>query len=155
MMKIGKNTIVTIDYTLKDAEGEIIDTSSGAEPLVYLHGIGALIAGMESGLEGKSPGDEFQVVITPDQGYGEYDEEDVMEIELAAFEDPTMVQVGMELVLETEDEGEFAAVVTEIGEEVAIVDRNHPLAGMTLHFEVAVREVRKASAEEIDHGHAH
>ncbi|UUO05524.1 peptidylprolyl isomerase [Blastopirellula sp. J2-11] len=154
-MKIGKNTVVTIDYTLKDAEGEIIDTSSGAEPLVYLHGIGALIAGMESALDGKSPGDEFQIVITPEQGYGEYDEEDVMEIDLAAFEDPSQVQVGMELVLETEDEGEFAAVVTEVGEEAAIVDRNHPLAGMTLHFEVAVRAVRKATPEEIDHGHAH
>ncbi|EAQ78372.1 FKBP-type peptidyl-prolyl cis-trans isomerase [Blastopirellula marina] len=154
-MKIGKNTVVTIDYTLKDAEGEIIDTSSGADPLVYLHGIGALIAGMESALDGKSKGDEFQIVITPEQGYGEYDEEDVMEIDLAAFEDPSQVQVGMELVLETEDEGEFAAVVTEVGEEVAIVDRNHPLAGMTLHFEVAVRDVRKATPEEIDHGHAH
>ncbi|PQO44964.1 peptidylprolyl isomerase [Blastopirellula marina] len=154
-MKIGKHTVVSIDYTLKDEEGEIIDTSSGAEPLVYLHGIGALIPGMESALDGKSPGDSFQIVIPPEQGYGEYDEDDVMEIDLAAFEDPSQVQVGMELVLETEDEGEFAAVVTGVQDEVAIVDRNHPLAGMTLHFEVAVREVRKATPEEIDHGHAH
>lgn len=154
-MKIGKHTVVTIDYTLKDDEGEIIDTSSGAEPLVYLHGIGALIPGMESALDGKSPGDSFQIVIPPEQGYGEYDEADIMEIELVEFEDPSQVQVGMELVLETEDEGEFAAVVTGVEDDVAIVDRNHPLAGMTLHFEVAVRNVRAATPEEIDHGHVH
>ncbi|MFI4875534.1 MAG: peptidylprolyl isomerase [Blastopirellula sp. JB062] len=153
-MKIGKNMVVAIDYTLKGDDGEIIDTSSGGEPLVYLHGIGALISGMESALDGKSIGDEFQVVIPPADGYGEYDEEDVMEIALAAFDDPSQVQVGMELILETEDEGEFAAVVTQVTEDSAIVDRNHPLAGMTLHFDVAVREVRQATAEELEQGHA-
>ncbi|MCC9609632.1 FKBP-type peptidyl-prolyl cis-trans isomerase [Blastopirellula sediminis] len=154
-MNIGKNSVVTIDYTLKDDDGELIDTSSGGDPLVYLHGIGALIPGMESALEGKKTGDIFQIVVSPDQGYGEYDEDDVMEIELTAFEDPSQVQVGMELVLETEEDGEFAAVVTQVGDGVAIVDRNHPLAGMTLHFDVVVRDVREATPEEIDHGHVH
>jgi len=70
-MLVNKNKVVSIHYTLKDKEGNVIDTSSGAEPLNYLHGNGNLIPGMEEGIEGKVKGDKLNLIITPDKGYGE------------------------------------------------------------------------------------
>ena len=149
-MQITKNTVADIHYTLPDNEGNVIDTSSGREPLNYLHGAGNLIAGMEEGLEGKSKGDKFQLKIEPAKGYGEKDPAMVQQVPRSAFGDQD-VRPGMKF---STNHGNVVTV-THVGLENVTVDANHELAGVELNFDVEVMEVRNATNEEISHGHVH
>jgi FKBP-type peptidyl-prolyl cis-trans isomerase SlyD len=149
-MQITKNTVAAIHYTLRDNEGNVIDTSSGREPLNYLHGAGNLIAGMEEGLEGKSKGDKFQLKIEPAKGYGEKDPAMVQQVPRSAFGDQD-VRPGMKF---STNHGNVVTV-THVGLENVTVDANHELAGVELNFDVEVMEVRNATNEEISHGHVH
>jgi len=149
-MQIAKHSVAAIHYTLRDNEGTIIDTSSGRDPLYYIHGIGNLILGMEEGLEGKVKGDKFQLKIAPAKGYGEKDPSMVQQVPRSAFGDQ-QVQKGMKFSTNRGD----VVTVTEVGLESITVDANHPLAGVELNFEVEIIEVRAASAEELAHGHVH
>lgn len=149
-MQITKNTVAAIHYTLRDNEGNVIDTSSGREPLNYLHGAGNLIAGMEEGLEGKSKGDKFQLKIEPAKGYGEKDPAMIQQVPRSAFGDQD-VRPGMKF---STNHGNVVTV-THVGLENVTVDANHELAGVELNFDVEVMEVRNATNEEISHGHVH
>lgn len=149
-MQITKNKVAAIHYTLRDNEGEIIDSSEGREPLHYLHGAGNLIAGMEEGLEGKVKGDKLNLKISPEKGYGEKDASLVQEVPRSAFGGQE-VKTGMRF--STNQGG--VVTVTKVGLENITVDANHPLAGVELNFAVEVVDVRNASAEEISHGHVH
>lgn len=149
-MQITKDKVASIHYTLRDGEGNILDTSSGREPLTYLQGAGNLIAGMEEGLEGKSAGDKFKLKVSPEKGYGVKDDALVQKVPRAAFGDQK-IEKGMQFQT---NKGQVVTV-TETGLESITVDGNHPLAGVELHFDVEVTEVRIATAEEISHGHVH
>jgi FKBP-type peptidyl-prolyl cis-trans isomerase SlyD len=149
-MQITKNTVAAIHYTLRDNEGNVIDTSSGRDPLHYLHGAGNLIAGMEEGLEGKSKGDKFQLKIEPAKGYGEKDPAMIQQVPRSAFGDQE-VRPGMKF---STNHGNVVTV-THVGLESITVDANHELAGVELNFDVEVMEVRNATNEEISHGHVH
>lgn len=149
-MQISKNKVASIHYTLRDGDGNILDTSSGREPLTYLQGAGNLIAGMEEGLEGKSKGNKFQIKIAPEKGYGVKDDKLVQKVPRSAF-GTQKVEKGMQFQT---NQGQVVTV-TETGLENITVDANHPLAGVELHFEVEVTDVREATAEEIEHGHVH
>ena len=149
-MQIKKNTVAAIHYTLRDNEGTIIDTSSGRDPLYYLHGAGNLIIGMEEGLEGKVKGDKLTLKIAPDKGYGEKDPTMIQQVPLEAFQGQE-VKPGMKF--STNQGG--VVTVTEVGAENVMVDANHPLAGVELNFDVEIMEVRNATAEELSHGHVH
>ena len=155
-MQITKDKIGVIDYTLTNSEGEVLDSSQGREPLAYLHGHGTIIPGLEDALEGKSPGDQFRVSIRPGDAYGERDESLVQVVPLSAFEQSGMSEVepGMQFQARTEAGTRVMTVVAVEGDAVH-VDGNHELAGETLTFDVAVKEVRDASSEELEHGHAH
>lgn len=153
-MKIEKNRVVQIHYTLKDDKGEILDSSAGKQPLPYIHGIGALIPGLEKELEGKGAGDKLNVVIPPEEGYGSFDESRVFQVTKDGFQGDEELQVGMQVQVELE-QGPAIAIVSEIKDENVTLDLNHPLAGMDLHFEVEVVEVREATEEELNHGHVH
>lgn len=153
-MKIGKNTIVSIDYTLTEAGGEVLDTSEGREPLSYLHGNGNIIPGLESSLEGKSAGEHLNVSIPPADAYGELDTEKVMEIPRDQFAGITEISIGMQFSARS-DHGEHVVTVTDVGSDTITVDANHPLAGKTLNFDVTIVGVREATKEEMDHGHVH
>ena len=153
-MKVTKHRVVTIDYTLKDSEGEVLDTSEGEEPLQYIHGTDTLVPGLERRLEGTSPGDEIAVTVEPADGYGLRDDELVVSMPRERFSEIDDLSVGMQLEARN-DEGPQLITVTEIGDEAVTVDANHPLAGAVLHFDVSVREVRQATSEEIEHGHVH
>lgn len=153
-MKIGKHSVVTLDYTLKNGEGILLDTSEGREPLVYLHGVGALIPGLEDDLNGKSKGDKFSTVIEPDNAYGSRKDELLKVVSKAGFQGDEDLEIGMQVQLETEH-GPAIAIVTDITGEDVTLDLNHPLADMYLHFDVEVVDVRKATAEEVSHGHVH
>lgn len=149
-MQITKNTVASIHYTLRDGDGNILDTSSGREPLTYLQGAGNLIMGMEEGLEGKTTGDKFQLEISPDKGYGVKDSNLVQKVPRSAFGNQE-VKKGMQFQT---NQGQVVTV-TDVGLNEITVDANHPLAGVTLHFDVEVTNVRAASAEEVSHGHVH
>jgi len=152
---IKQNSVVTMHYELKDAEGEVLDSSKGQEPLVYLHGAGNIIVGLEEELEGKAVGDNVNAVIAPEKGYGLPVEALVQTVPKEAFGDEVeKVEVGMRFQAETE-QGPVPVVVTAMDDSTVTVDGNHPLAGKELHFDVSIAEIRDASQEEIDHGHAH
>lgn len=149
-MQITKDKVASIHYTLRDGDGNVLDTSAGREPLTYLQGAGNLIAGMEEGLEGKSKGDKFKLKISPEKGYGVKDDSLVQKVPRSAF-GTQKVEKGMQF----QTNNGQVVTVTETGLDSITVDANHPLAGVELHFDVEVTDVRNASAEEISHGHVH
>jgi FKBP-type peptidyl-prolyl cis-trans isomerase SlyD len=144
---------VTIEYTLKDDAGKVIDSSEGGQPLTYLHGLGNLVAGLEKALEGQEPGPTLEVNLTAEEGYGHRDEKLVRKLPLRKLTDKNPQPGGRTRALF--DDGYRLALVTAISGDYATVDGNHPLAGQPLHFTVKVLEVREATAEELQHGHAH
>lgn len=154
-LPIGDATIVSIHYKLTDTEGAVIDSSEGADPLKYLHGAGNIIPGLESALAGKTQGDSLQVVVSPDQGYGEHQPELVQVVPLSAFQGVDDVEVGMAFNAQGADGSERRIVVREVDGENITVDGNHELAGIDLHFSVDIVDVREATDEEKSHGHAH
>jgi FKBP-type peptidyl-prolyl cis-trans isomerase SlyD len=154
-MQISTNSVVLIDYTLTNDQGNVIDTSSGREPLAYLQGHQNIISGLESALEGKSAGDRVQVSIAPADGYGERDESLSQAVPRQMFEDADQVTVGMQFHTLTEQGHQQVVTVTAVDAEHVTVDANHPLAGETLNFDVTVVEVREALPEELEHGHVH
>lgn len=150
--RIEPNTHVTVDYELRDEDGDLVDASTGegGEPIRYVHGYGMLVPGLEAALAGLKAGEERDVVVPAEAGYGEYDEELVLEIERAEFPSPSSVKVGDEFVAEGPDGDELAMTVIEVSDDVIRVDANHPLAGMTLNYRVQVRDVRVATSDEIE-----
>ena len=152
---IGDRTVVSIHYTLKDEEGTIIDSSEGAEPLSYLHGAGNIIPGLEHALLGKSAGQSLEVVVEPENGYGEYQAELLQVVPKAAFEGVDTIEVGMAFTAQAADGSQRRIVVRDVAGDEVTIDANHELAGVDLHFAVEVVEVREATQEEVDHGHAH
>ena len=154
-MKIAPERVVSIHYTLTNDAGDQLDSSAGGEPLSYLHGSHGLIPGLESELDGRVAGDQFKATILPAEAYGEVNPSLIQEVPLDALAGIENLQVGMQLQSQSPDGRVQMLVVDEIGAESATLNANHALAGMVLHFEVEVAEVREASAEELDHGHAH
>lgn len=152
-MRIAKHTVATIDYTLTDTDQNVIDTSEGGEPLSYIHGTGSIIPGLEDALVGKGPGDTVNVSVPPAQGYGERDDSLLKVVPKDRFETDE-IEVGMQFHT-SGDDGHQVITVVEVTDENVTVDGNHPLAGMTLNFDVKVVDVRDATKEELDHGHAH
>lgn len=150
-MQIAKNTVVTIHYTLKDDDGNIVDSSEGGQPLAYLHGVGNIISGLESALEGREEGEEISVTIPPERGYGPHHRELMQVVPRDRFDIDEEIQVGMQFKAQTTS-GTHVVTVTQIDGNDVTIDGNHPLAGQTLNFDVAVQEVREASSEEIAHG---
>ena len=157
-MQITKDTIVTFHYHLKDAQGELLESSYDANPITYLHGHGSLIPGLEKGLEGKEAGSPFSVLVTPQEGYGDRTETVIQRVPIkhlhGADKFKSRLRPGMTVAIETE-QGSRHATVVKVGKFNVDVDTNHPLAGKTLTFEVGVQSIREASAEEIAHGHVH
>lgn len=152
-MEIVKNTVVTLEYTVHDADGTMVD--DGENPLVYLHGgYDGIFPMLEEALHGKKVGDRFQVKLQPEDAFGDYDEELVLVEEVGQF--PENIEVGMSFERVTDDgEEDMIYRITDIAEGKVVVDGNHPLAGIALVFDGSVTEVRAASQEEITHGHVH
>ena len=154
-MKVGKDKVVLMHYTLKNDAGDVIDSSDGADPLPFLQGHGNIIPCLESALEGSKVGDKLDVSIEPEEGYGERMKDAIQEIQKSALKGIDEVKVGMQLQSQDQDGNAFLVNVTKIEDDKITVDANHPLAGQTLHFSVSIESVRKAEAEELSHGHVH
>jgi FKBP-type peptidyl-prolyl cis-trans isomerase SlyD len=154
-MQVAKNTVVTLDYSVADPDGELVD--AGQEPLVYLHGgYDDIFPMIEEAVQGKKIGESVVVKMQPDDAFGEYDAELVQMEPRSAF--PKELEVGMQFegVPEGADDDDILIYrVTEIADDKVMLDGNHPLAGMALVFTCTVTAVRPASAEEIEHGHFH
>ncbi|MEJ2552698.1 MAG: peptidylprolyl isomerase [Gammaproteobacteria bacterium] len=153
-MQVAKNKVISIDYTLTDAQGAELDSSQGRGPFAYIHGIGNIIPGLEAALEGKSKGDQVNAVIPPENAYGARDEKLVQDLPRSQFDTDQEIQVGMQFQAMREGGPRVVTVVSVDADNVTI-DANHPLAGVTLHFDVTVKEIREATGDELSHGHVH
>ena len=152
-MTIQDGIVVGMHYTLKNDSGDIVDTSQGHEPLVFIHGFGNIISGLEAALVGKSGGDTIDVSLEPDQAYGVRDEDLRQEIKRSDFEGIDDIQVGMTFQAETDGDHIPIRVIAVDGDKIT-VDGNHELAGTRVHFSVSIKSLREADAEEIQNGQA-
>jgi FKBP-type peptidyl-prolyl cis-trans isomerase SlyD len=152
-MQIAQDTVVSIAYTLSNDAGEVLDAAEQSEPLVYIHGRGQIIPGLETALAGRSTGDTFRIRIPPGDAYGEHDPDLVQEARRSQFggEEP---EVGMQVEAQGPDGHERLTIVAVEG-DVVTLDGNHPFAGVPLTFDVTVVEVRAATTQELAHGHVH
>jgi FKBP-type peptidyl-prolyl cis-trans isomerase SlyD len=153
-LMIGKNAVVAIHYTLRDDAGQVMDSSSGGEPLTYLHGANNLIQGLEKELEGKAAGQSFTATIPPAEAYGETDPDLIQVVEKEMFQGVDDIEVGMQFTAQG-SHGHQTITVTGVKGDKVTVDANHPMAGKTLHFDVEIVSVRDATAQELAHGHVH
>ena len=145
-MKIENGKRVSIHYTLTNPEGEVLDTSEGREALVFTAGAGEIIPGLEEALMGKTAGEHIDVTIDPENAYGPRHEEAVQRVPREQLQDIPNLQAGMPLQAET-PQGPVTVFVQEVGDEVVVIDGNHPLAGVTLNFSVDVDKVEDGEQE--------
>jgi FKBP-type peptidyl-prolyl cis-trans isomerase SlyD len=161
-MKIDKHKVVTLHYKLqeKDAEGDMVESTFGSEPLKFLYGVGAMIPKFEAELAGKQKGDEFAFGIESAEAYGEYNPEAIAPIPKEAFVvdgevNEDLLQVGRVIPMKDQEGNQLLGTVMEIGEDQVKMNFNHPMAGVDLYFSGQIEEVREATSEEVEHGHAH
>jgi FKBP-type peptidyl-prolyl cis-trans isomerase SlyD len=152
--KVKNGVVVKIDYSLS-VDGELLDSSKEQGPLEYLQGSDNIVIGLEKEIMGHSVGDEIKVSVSPDEGYGVFDEAALMEVPLSEFPNELQLKTGLELEVTDVDENIMLATVTEVGTESVKLDTNHPLAGKVLDFEVKITGIRPATEEEVEHGHVH
>lgn len=147
-MEIGKEKIVTVEYTLKDKAGNVIDTSKGRGALTYMHGVGHMIPGFETALEGKGSKESLSFSVEPLQGYGERNDAMLFPIPKDKFQDPQNITIGMQVQVQTE-QGATVMTVAEVSDQSVVLDANHPLAGKELFFDVEILDVRDATEAEL------
>jgi FKBP-type peptidyl-prolyl cis-trans isomerase SlyD len=155
-MTVTENKVVLIHYTLKDNSGEVLDSSEGKEPLAFIQGVGNIIIGLEEQLEGKAVGDKVSATVAPEKGYGIRSKDNVHVVPLSGFQGDGEEKLaeGMQVRVETNEGVSIADVVKIDGDDVTL-DLNHPLADETLHFDVELVNIREATKDELEHGHAH
>lgn len=153
-MEISADSVVTFHYTLRNSEGDELESSRGGEPTAYLHGGRNVIAGLEKAMTGRSAGDVFTATVEPAEAYGERHPERVQRVPMKHVIHKGKLRAGDTVQLNT-SKGRRAVTVIKAGRHSADVDTNHPLAGQTLSFDIEIVEVRAATAEELSHGHAH
>lgn len=152
-MQINDNCVVTIHYSVKTLEGDVIDDSENTEPMTFIQGSHYMIQGLEEALTDKKKGDKFEVKIEPEKAYGHRQDQLVQEVPISMFEGMD-VDVGMSFRATT-DQGEQSVIIIDKDDEFVTVDGNHPLSGLDLVFSVSIEDVRPATEEEIAHGHVH
>lgn len=153
-MTIADNKVVTIDYVLTDKDGQVLDQSENGS-FAYLHGAHNIISGLEKALAGKSASDTFEVSVSPEEGYGERNEQMIQEVPIEMFESPEQVVVGTQFHAQSPDGGHVMVTITQVEGDTVTIDGNHPLAGQLLNFKGTVVSIREATSEELDHGHVH
>jgi len=152
---VDKGLVISMHYTLRDDQGGTIDSSEGEEPLSFLFGSGEIVEGLETELLGKCVGDKVKAVVPPQAAYGEKEGDGPKAVSRDEF--PPGVELEEGLCFEVEDDDSHTETYWIVGleEDMVHIDINHPLAGLTLHFDVEITAIRKPTAEELDHGHAH
>lgn len=154
-MKASRDSVVALHYILKVLGEQVESSRDGDQTLHVLLGHGQLIPGLESALEGREAGESFSVEVAPDDGYGERRDNAIQRVPKKYFKNAAKLKPGMATVLSLREGGQRAVTVHKVGMTTVDVDTNHPMAGKALNFDVELLEVREASAEELQHGHAH
>jgi len=147
MMAIEANQIVSIEYEVKDGD-KVVDSNIGGAPLVFMFGKGQIIPGLENGIVNMNAGEKADVLVEPADAYGEYNDDATQEVPADQFAG-IQLEIGMTLYGQAEDGGTTQVTVKEFGAETVTIDFNHPLAGKTLMFSVAVNSIREATADEV------
>ena len=153
-MIIEDKKVVTFHYNLSDAQREQIESSRQRDPTVYLQGAGNIVPGLETAMAGKAVGDQFEATVKPEEAYGKRNEDGVQRISAKLFKNTGKLVPGQQVTLQTK-QGQVQVTVVKVGRFNIDVDRNHPLAGQTLIFDVEITDIRDATEEETSHGHAH
>jgi FKBP-type peptidyl-prolyl cis-trans isomerase SlyD len=153
-MKITNNSVVSIHYKLTNDNSTTLDQSPEDNPLIYLHGKGNIVLGLEKTLTDKSIGDAFEVTVSPEEGYGIREEYMVETIDRSMFEGLDDISIGKQFHAEG-NTGPVVVTVTKIEGDKITIDGNHPLAGENLNFAIEVIAIREATADELEHGHIH
>jgi FKBP-type peptidyl-prolyl cis-trans isomerase SlyD len=148
-MRIANNCFVSIEFKLTDEIGQLLDSSPEGKPLVYLHGAAGILPALERELAGKATGDQFDLTITPDQGFGERQPSLVEVMPRSYLPNSDGLAIGGQVTRSDDSGAKVPYVVTAFDENTVTVDANHPFAGMTLRFQGVVVAVREGSAEEI------
>ncbi|MCU0352915.1 MAG: peptidylprolyl isomerase [Cytophagales bacterium] len=163
-MQIEPRTVVSLTYELRvDEEGgepELVEKVESNQPLVFLYGIGNMLEKFEQNIKGLKQGDDFTFSLKPDEGYGEFDEEAVVRLPINIFEvdgkvDSEMLKEGNVLPMMDQDGNQMQGRVLEVADDSVLMDFNHPLAGMNMHFSGKVVGIREATLEELTHRHVH
>ncbi len=153
-MIVTQNKVVTIDYILKDNDGQILDQSQNGK-FAYLHGASNIVPGLENALLDKKTGEILSVSVPPEMGYGERNDTLSQVVSMDMFDSEDKVTVGQQFHAQGEDDEDIMITITEVSGDNVTIDGNHPLAGIELNFEVTVVDIREASEEETAHGHVH
>ena len=154
-MPIKDNQVVTLNFTLKDEEGSIIEETTKEEPFSYLSGNSQILPKLEENINGMLIGSKKSVVLEPSEAYGEYKEDAIQSVNRSEFPEGTKLEKGMGFVANTPDGRQMPFTVTKVEGDDITLDFNHPLAGKKLTFEVELLNIREASPEELQHGHVH
>ncbi|MBL8605343.1 MAG: peptidylprolyl isomerase [Myxococcales bacterium] len=154
-MKVANGQVVEMEYTLRDDAGEVIDTSEGSDPLVYLHGESQIVPGLEKAITGLAVGESLKVTVSPEEGYGTLDPSQVMKVDRKQLPRDAEPEVGMQLAGMGPDGHPILLTIMAVEGSTVTLDANHPLAGKNLHFEVKIKSIREATADELEHGHVH
>ena len=153
-MQIAKDRVITLAYTLKDNDDNLLDQSDDGS-FCYLHGASNIIPGLESALTGKVVGDELSVSIPPEDAYGVRDAAREQDVPRSAFPAEQEIEVGMQFHAEGPDGQAIMVTISKVEDDTITVDGNHPLASVHLNFDVKIMDIRDASTEELEHGHVH
>ena len=154
MSTVEINKVVSIRYVLKDADGDILQEVDDGDSIDYVHGTDSMVRGLEQALAGKTVGTRLQVVVSPEDGYGERDDSEPQPVPREAFGDEEILP-GMPILAEDDDGEQTQLWIVDVDDDEVLVDTNHPLAGETLYFDVEIIGLRDATPEEIEHGHVH
>lgn len=152
--KIADGLVVSLAYILK-VDGEEVDRAERDDPFEYLHGADNIVPGLENALAGKRVGDKLALTITPEDGYGEYDEDEIEELDRSELPGAETLEPGTMVQLEDEDGYVYVATVARVTPDSVVLDFNPPLAGKTLDYDVEVLAIRQATSDEKLHGHVH
>lgn len=155
-MKIEEGKVVTLEFKIYDKNsGELLEDTKEVGPFFYIHGFGNFVPTVEEALEGKEKGFSTTIFLTPETGYGDYDEDLIVEMDKNEFVEFDDIYEGLDFIADMEDGSEQSFVITKIEDDVVTADGNHPFAGKDLKMDVTVTGVREATEEEIKHGHPH
>ena len=146
--------VIGFHYTLKNDAGEVLDSSVGGDPMLYLAGSGQILMALDAAINGLAIGEKKSVSLTAKESYGEINPAFKMNVKLSQFPPGTEVEKGLQFRISNEPGSPMFRVMNVLGDEV-FIDGNHPLAGEALHFDVEITESREATEDEISHGHAH
>ncbi len=162
-MPIKKNQVVVLNYRLQNgsAEGDLIEETFGSEPLKFIFGIGQMIPAFELHLEELAEGDEFAFLIKAAEGYGEYEEQALLQVPIGQFTNEKgevntdAIRPGAPINMQDQEGRSYQGIIKSHNTEVVTVDFNHPMAGTDLYFSGKIDIVREATQSELDHGHPH